>query len=142
MGFDAPTPIQEQVIPFILDERDVIAGAQTGTGKTAAYLLPLLDHISRNAIPHTSALIVAPTRELASQIDQALQGFAYFTHASSIAVYGGSDGIVFEQEKKSLTDGASIIIATPGRLLSHLNMGYVKFDQLDCLVLDQADKML
>jgi ATP-dependent RNA helicase RhlE len=142
MGFDTPTPIQEQVIPHILQERDVIAGAQTGTGKTAAYLLPLLDRISRNKIPHTSALIVAPTRELALQIDQALQGFAYFTHASSIAVYGGNDGIVFEQEKKSLTEGASIIIATPGRLLSHLNMGYVKFDQLDCLVLDEADKML
>jgi len=142
MGFDTPTPIQEQVIPLILTNRDVIAGAQTGTGKTAAYLLPLLDRISRNKIPHTSALIVAPTRELANQIDQALQGFAYFTHASSIAVYGGNDGIVFERERKSLTEGASVIIATPGRLLSHLNMGYVKFDQLDCLVLDEADKML
>src|SRR5436190_440175 len=98
--------------------------------------------ISRNKIPHTSALIIAPTRELAQQIDNALQGFAYFTHASSIAVYGGSDGIVFEQEKRSLTQGASVIIATPGRLLSHLNMGYVKFNQLDCLVLDEADKML
>ncbi len=142
MGFESPTPIQQQVIPSILEGRDVIAGAQTGTGKTAAYLLPLLDRISRNKIPHTSALIVAPTRELAQQIDQALQGFAYFTHASSIAVYGGSDGVVFEQEKRSLTDGASVIIATPGRLLSHLNMGYVKFNQLDCLVLDEADKML
>jgi ATP-dependent RNA helicase RhlE len=142
MGFDTPTPIQQQVIPVILKGQDVIAGAQTGTGKTAAYLLPLLDKISRNAIPHTSALIVSPTRELALQIDQALQGFAYFTHASSIAVYGGSDGQVFEREKKSLTEGASIIIATPGRLLSHLNMGYVKFNQLDCLVLDEADKML
>ncbi len=142
MGFDTPTPIQEQVIPFILEGKDVIAGAQTGTGKTAAYLLPLLDRISRNKIPHTAALIVAPTRELAQQIDNALQGFAYFTHASSIAVYGGSDGQVFEQEKRSLTEGASVIIATPGRLMSHLNMGYVKFDQLDCLILDEADKML
>src|SRR2546423_1724096 len=142
MGFDNPTPIQEQVIPLILAGKDVIAGAQTGTGKTAAYLLPLLDRISRNLIPHTSALIIAPTRELALQIDQALQGFAYFTHASSIPVYGGSGGTVFEQERTSLTEGASVIIATPGRLLSHLNMGYVKFDQLDCLVLDEADKML
>lgn len=125
-----------------MEGKDLIAGAQTGTGKTAAYLLPLLDRISRNAIPHTSALILAPTRELALQIDQALQGFAYFTHASSIAVYGGSDGSSFEREKKSLTEGASIIVATPGRLLSHLNMGYVKFNQLDCLVLDEADKML
>jgi len=142
MGFHTPTPIQEQVIPSILEGLDVIAGAQTGTGKTAAYLLPLLDRISRNSIPHTSALIIAPTRELALQIDQALQGFAYFTHASSIAVYGGSGGAVFEQEKKSLMHGASVIIATPGRLLSHLNLGYVKFNLLDCLVLDEADKML
>jgi ATP-dependent RNA helicase RhlE len=142
IGFDTPTPIQQQVIPVIMEGKDLIAGAQTGTGKTAAYLLPLLDRISRNAIPHTSALILAPTRELALQIDQALQGFAYFTHASSIAVYGGSDGSSFEREKKSLTEGASIIVATPGRLLSHLNMGYVKFNQLDCLVLDEADKML
>jgi ATP-dependent RNA helicase RhlE len=142
MGFDTPTPIQEQVIPLILSGKDVIAGAQTGTGKTAAYLLPLLDRISRNKIPHTSALIIAPTRELALQIDQALQGFAYFTHASSIPVYGGSGGAVFEQERGALTEGASVIIATPGRLLSHLNMGYVKFDQLDVLVLDEADKML
>ncbi len=87
-------------------------------------------------------MIIAPTRELAQQIDQALQGFAYFTHASSHAVYGGSSGISFEQEKKSLTEGASVIIATPGRLLSHLNLGYVKFDMLDFLVLDEADKML
>src|SRR5207249_4320866 len=100
-----------------------------------AYLMPILDRISRNAILHTSALILAPTRELALQIDQALQGFAYFTHASSIAVYGGSGGQVFEQEKRSLMHGASVIIATPGSLLSHLNLGYVKFNLLDCLVL-------
>jgi ATP-dependent RNA helicase RhlE len=142
MGFETPTPIQEKVIPLILEGRDVIAGAQTGTGKTAAYLLPLLDRISRDKIPHTAALIIAPTRELAMQIDQALQGFAYFTHASSIAIYGGADGISFEQEKKSLTEGASVIVATPGRLFSHLNLGYVKFDKLDCLILDEADKML
>lgn len=142
MGFEEATPIQSQVIPLVLDGRDVIACAQTGTGKTAAYLLPILDRISRNSIPHTAALIIAPTRELAQQIDQALQGFAYFTHASSHAVYGGSSGISFEQEKKSLTEGASVIIATPGRLLSHLNLGYVKFDLLDFLVLDEADKML
>jgi ATP-dependent RNA helicase RhlE len=142
MGFEAATPIQAQVVPLVLEGKDVIATAQTGTGKTAAYLLPILDRISRNSIPHTAALIIAPTRELAQQIDQALQGFAYFTHASSIAVYGGSSGVLFEQEKRSLTDGASVIIATPGRLLSHLNLGYVKFDQLDFLVLDEADKML
>jgi superfamily II DNA/RNA helicase len=142
MGFDTPTPIQNQVIPHILEGKDVIACAQTGTGKTAAYLLPVLDKISKQNIPHTSALIISPTRELALQIDQAFQGFSYFTHASSIAVYGGGDGMTFDREKKALTDGASVIIATPGRLLSHLNMGYVKFGQLDFLILDEADKML
>ena len=142
MGFDNPTPIQEQVIPHILKGSDVIACAQTGTGKTAAYLLPVLHKISENNIPHTAALILSPTRELAIQIDQAFQGFAYFTHASSIAVYGGSDGITFERERRALTDGASVVIATPGRLMSHLNMGYVKFNQLDFLILDEADKML
>lgn len=142
MGFTKPTPIQEKVIPLILDGKDVIATAQTGTGKTAAYLLPVLHNISHNKIPHTSVLIVAPTRELALQIDQSFQGLAYFTHASSIAVYGGSDGDVFEREKKAMRGGASAIIATPGRLLSHLNMGNAKFGQLDCLILDEADKML
>ncbi|MEO6167855.1 MAG: DEAD/DEAH box helicase [Chitinophagales bacterium] len=142
MGFRKPTPIQEKVIPLILDGKDVIATAQTGTGKTAAYLLPVLHNISHNAIPHTSVLIISPTRELALQIDQSFQGLAYFTHASSIAVYGGSDGDVFEREKKAMRGGASAVIATPGRLLSHLNMGNSKFDQLDCLILDEADKML
>jgi superfamily II DNA/RNA helicase len=142
MNFKTPTPIQQQVIPLILQKKDLIACAQTGTGKTAAYLLPVLHHISQNSIPHTSTLIVAPTRELAQQIDQALQGFAYFTHASSIAVYGGSDGEVFTREKIALREGASVVIATPGRLLSHLNMKNHRFDQLDCLVLDEADKML
>ncbi|MEO5673043.1 MAG: DEAD/DEAH box helicase [Chitinophagales bacterium] len=142
MGFNIPTPIQEQVIPIIMDSRDLIACAQTGTGKTAAYLLPLLHHISQNKIPHTAALIIAPTRELAQQIDQAFQGFAYFTHASSIAVYGGSDGAMFDREKKALKEGCSVVIATPGRLLSHLNMGSQRFDQLEFLILDEADKML
>jgi ATP-dependent RNA helicase RhlE len=142
MGFKSPTPIQEQIIPSILNGSDVIACAQTGTGKTAAYLLPVLHKISTDNIPHTSALIISPTRELALQIDNAFQGFAYFTHASSIAVYGGSDGITFEREKKALTQGASVVIATPGRLMSHLNLGYVKFDKLDFLILDEADKML
>jgi len=142
MGFETPTPIQEQVIPHALMGQDIIACAQTGTGKTAAYLLPVLDKIAASEIEHTSALIISPTRELALQIDQAFQGFSYFTHASSIAIYGGGDGVTFEREKKALTHGASVIIATPGRLLSHLNLGYVKFNQLDILVLDEADKML
>src|SRR5579872_1442150 len=101
MGFEKPTPIQEQVIPTIMQNRDLIACAQTGTGKTAAYLLPVLNRVSQDSIHHTSALIIAPTRELAQQIDMAFQGFAYFTHASSIAVYGGSDGDAFEREKKA-----------------------------------------
>jgi superfamily II DNA/RNA helicase len=142
MGYDVPTPIQAQVIPLILSGKDVIACAQTGTGKTAAYLLPVLDKVSRQDKEHTAALIISPTRELALQIDNAFQGFSYFTSASSIAVYGGGDGQTFEREKRALTEGASVIIATPGRLISHLNLGYVKFDQLDFLVLDEADKML
>jgi superfamily II DNA/RNA helicase len=142
MGFSKPTPIQEKVLPLILEGKDVIACAQTGTGKTAAYLLPILDKISRQHRQHTSALIVSPTRELALQIDHAFQGFSYFTSASSIAVYGGGDGQTFDREKKAMTEGASVIIATPGRLISHLNLGYVKLDQLDFLVLDEADKML
>ncbi len=142
MGYDKPTPIQNSVIPAILARKDVIACAQTGTGKTAAYLLPTLQQISDSKTPHTAALILAPTRELAVQIDQAFQGFAYFTHASSIAVYGGNDGFSFDREKKALMQGTSVIIATPGRLLSHLKLGYVKMDQLETLILDEADKML
>lgn len=142
MGYDEPTPIQKSVIPVIIEGKDVLACAQTGTGKTAAYLLPTLDKISKNKTPHTAALILAPTRELAVQIDQAFQGFAYYTHASSIAVYGGNDGFSFDREKKALMEGTSAIIATPGRLLSHLKLGYVKMDLLDTLILDEADKML
>ncbi|MFZ7115041.1 MAG: DEAD/DEAH box helicase [Bacteroidota bacterium] len=142
MGYDKPTPIQNSVIPEILAKRDVLACAQTGTGKTAAYLLPTLQQISDSKTPHTAALILAPTRELAVQIDQAFQGFAYFTHANSIAVYGGNDGFSFDREKKALMEGTSVIIATPGRLLSHLKLGYVKMDQLETLILDEADKML
>jgi len=118
MGFDSPTPIQEQVIPVIMEGKDLIAGAQTGTGKTAAYLLPLLDFISREDIPHTSALILAPTRELAVQIDQALQGFAYFTHASSIAVYGGNDGSSFEREKNLSWKGLLLSLQLPADCLA------------------------
>ena len=142
MGYDEPTPIQKSVIPVILEGKDVLACAQTGTGKTAAYILPTLEGISKSKTPHTSVLILAPTRELAVQIDQAFQGFAYYTHASSIAVYGGNDGFSFDREKKALMEGTSAIIATPGRLLSHLKLGYVKMDQLETLILDEADKML
>ncbi len=142
MGFEKPTPIQEQAIPFILNNKDLIACAQTGTGKTAAYVLPILNMIAKANSNHISALIVVPTRELALQIDQVIQGFSYFTSTSSIAIYGGGDGISFENEKKALKTGANIIIATPGRLIGHLNMGYVKLDHLQHFILDEADRML
>jgi superfamily II DNA/RNA helicase len=142
MGFQKLTPIQEQAIPVILSNKDLIACAQTGTGKTAAFLLPIVNKITANPSEHTDTLVIVPTRELAIQIDEALQGFAYFTPVSSIAIFGGNDGIAFEQEKRALTQGANIIISTPGRLISHLNMGYVKMDNLKHLVLDEADRML
>jgi len=142
MGFSKPTPIQELAIPIILRGKDIIACAQTGTGKTAAFLLPVLNKLTQNPTEHVNTLIIVPTRELAIQIDEAFQGFAYFTSASAIAIYGGSDGKSFDQEKKALTQGANVIIATPGRLISHLNMGYVKFDKIQHLILDEADRML
>ncbi|MFD3000563.1 DEAD/DEAH box helicase [Pontibacter toksunensis] len=142
MGYNSPTPVQEQAIPLILDQKDMIACAQTGTGKTAAYLLPLIDKISHGNFDHTSTLILVPTRELAKQIDEQVEGFGYFASVSSIAIYGGNKGDDWDQQKRALTTGADIIIATPGRLLSHLAMGYVKLDQLNHLVLDEADKML
>ncbi|MCC9136150.1 DEAD/DEAH box helicase [Pontibacter silvestris] len=142
MGYNSPTPIQEQAIPLILEQNDMIACAQTGTGKTAAYLLPLIDHISHANYNHTSTLILVPTRELAKQIDEQVEGFGYFASVSSIAIYGGNKGDEWEQQKRALTTGADIIIATPGRLLSHMALGYVKLNQLNHLVLDEADKML
>nr|WP_084523996.1 DEAD/DEAH box helicase [Adhaeribacter aquaticus] len=142
MGFKSPTPIQKQAIPVILENKDLIACAQTGTGKTAAYLLPLLDRISHAKHDHTSTLILVPTRELAKQIDDQVEGFAYFVSATSIAIYGGNKGDSWDLQKNALTSGADIIIATPGRLIAHMNMGYVKLDKLDYLVLDEADKML
>jgi superfamily II DNA/RNA helicase len=142
MGFQTPTAIQEQAIPIILNGKDLIGCAQTGTGKTAAFLLPILHKLSVNPTDNTNTLIIVPTRELALQIDQALEGFSYFTSVSSIAIYGGSDGSVFEREKRALAEGANVIIATPGRLMSHLNMGYAKFNHLQHLILDEADRML
>ncbi|MCK9291787.1 MAG: DEAD/DEAH box helicase, partial [Bacteroidales bacterium] len=127
MGYENPSPIQEQAIPLILEGHDLIGCAQTGTGKTAAFLLPIMHRILKEGSSHTGtkALIIAPTRELAIQIDQQLEGFGYFAGISSLAVYGGGSGILFEQEKKALQSGADIIVATPGRLLSHLSLGYV-----------------
>jgi superfamily II DNA/RNA helicase len=142
MGFEKPTPIQEQAIPIILSGKDLIACAQTGTGKTAAFILPVLNKIAAEGTDTLNTVVIVPTRELAIQIDEAVQGFAYFTSASAIAIFGGNDGISFEQEKKALTQGANIIIATPGRLIAHLNMGYVKFGDVKHLILDEADRML
>ena len=142
MGFRETTPIQEKAIPVILSGRDLIACAQTGTGKTAAYLLPIMNYISEKRPVHTHTLVLVPTRELAIQIDQQIQGLAYTLNITSIAVYGGGDGSGWDQEKVALSKGADIIVATPGRLISHLNQGYVKFNKIEVLVLDEADRML
>ncbi len=142
MGFDKATPIQEQAIPLILANKDLIACAQTGTGKTAAYLLPIINKITQAPGDYINTLIIVPTRELAIQIDEQLQGFSYFAPVSALAIFGGNNGSAFDQEKRALTQGANIIIATPGRLISHLNMGYVKADKLKHLILDEADRML
>jgi superfamily II DNA/RNA helicase len=142
MGFETATPIQEQAIPKIMEGRDLIACAQTGTGKTAAFILPILDELSNDHKPETSSLVICPTRELALQIEQQIQGFAYFIPVNSAAVYGGGDGDDWEQQKKALTSGTDIIVATPGKLISHLNMGYVKFETVKHLILDEADRML
>jgi len=142
MGFTETTPVQEKALPAIMAGKDLIACAQTGTGKTAAYLLPVLNEIFTKKPDHTHTLILVPTRELAIQIDQQIIGLAYTLGITSIAVYGGGDGSGWEQEKIALSGGADIIVATPGRLISHLNQGYVRFDQIEVLVLDEADRML
>lgn len=145
MHFEEMTPIQEKCIPEILDGRDLIGVAQTGTGKTAAYLLPILSMLddgdySRDAV---NCIVMSPTRELAQQIDQAMQGFGYYLDGiSSVAVYGGNDGNRFDVETKGLKMGADVIIATPGRLLSHIRMGHIDLSHLSFFVLDEADRML
>lgn len=143
IGYKTPTPIQEKAIPLIMSGKDVIASAQTGTGKTAAFLLPIINKIiSKNDEGHIRALIIVPTRELAIQIDQHLEGLSYFTSVSSIAVFGGNDGASFSREKQALTNGVDVVVGTPGRLISHLNLGYAKISRLEFLVLDEADRML
>lgn len=142
MGFENATPVQEKAIPFVLENKDLIACAQTGTGKTAAFILPILNKLIGKQDTYTDTLIIVPTRELAIQIEQQIQGLSYFISVTSIAVYGGGSGSDWEQEKRALTEGADIIVATPGKLLSHLKMGYVKFNQVKHLVLDEADRML
>lgn len=142
MGYTAATPIQEKAIPEILRGRDIMAFAQTGTGKTAAFVLPIMHMLKKSPAKTTSTLIIVPTRELAVQIDQQIQGFAYFAGVSSIAVYGGGSGNEWEQQKKGMENHVDIIVATPGKLLSHLNMGNPLFNHLKFLILDEADRML
>lgn len=142
-GYEVATPIQEQVIPIILQGRDIIACAQTGTGKTAAFLLPIINRLLQHSNDgQVNCIVLVPTRELAIQIAQNLEGLSYFTSISSIAVYGGNDGMNFNTEKNALSKGVDFVICTPGRLIAHLNMGYVKLTGLQFLVLDEADRML
>ncbi len=145
MHFEEMTPIQEKCIPMILDGHDVLGVAQTGTGKTAAYLLPILSMLDDGGFPDDAinCIIMSPTRELAQQIDQSMEGFSYYlNNVSSIAVYGGNDGSRFDQEIKSLRGGAPVVIATPGRLLSHLKVGNLDLSKTSFFVLDEADRML
>ena len=144
MNFQDTTPVQELTIPVILEGKDIIACAQTGTGKTAAYVLPLINQLSKGNHPDNAvnAVIMAPTRELAQQIDQQIEGFTYFVPVSAVAVYGGTDGVAWEQQKRGMEMGADIVIATPGRLLSHLKLGTVDLSQVSYFVLDEADRML
>ena len=144
MGYETPSPVQEKAIPAIMNGRDVIASAQTGTGKTAAFLLPVIHHLinSKRKGQKIKALVIVPTRELALQIDQQMDGFSYYTPINSIAVYGGSDGKTFTQEKQALTEGADVVICTPGKMIAHLNQEYVQADDLEFLILDEADRML
>lgn len=142
MGFENATPVQEKAIPVILKNQDILACAQTGTGKTAAFVLPILNKLVGKEDTSINTLIIVPTRELAVQIEQQIQGLSYFLSVGSKAVYGGGDGKDWAAQKVALTEGTDIIVATPGKLLSHLKMGYVKFDQVQHLVLDEADRML
>ena len=145
MNFTDTTPIQEHAIPPILEGRDVMGVAQTGTGKTAAYLLPVLSMLADGGYPRDAinCVIMSPTRELAQQIDSAMQGFAYYLDdISSVAVYGGNDGVRYEQEKRAMQSGADVVIATPGRLISHLSLGNIDLSRVSFFILDEADRML
>ncbi|MFW5944796.1 MAG: DEAD/DEAH box helicase [Bacteroidota bacterium] len=142
MGYDDTTPIQEQAIPEILKGNDLIACAQTGTGKTAAYVLPVINYLLENDLSGTNVLIVVPTRELAIQLGQQIQGIGYMANIDAAVVYGGGSGGDWEQEQQALKKGSRIIVATPGKLISHLKMGYVNFNNITHLILDEADRML
>ncbi|MBD5246329.1 MAG: DEAD/DEAH box helicase [Barnesiella sp.] len=144
MHFQDCTPIQEQAIPVIIEGKDLIAIAQTGTGKTAAYLLPVIDYLAYNKDERNTikCIIMAPTRELARQIDVQMEGFSYYLPVSSVPIYGGTDGKTFAIQQNGLKQGADVVIATPGRLIAHIQMGYVNLDDVEVLILDEADRML
>ncbi len=142
MHFENATPVQEQAIPVIMKGSDLIACAQTGTGKTAAYLLPVIDSIIRHPYEGIDTIVLVPTRELSIQIDQQMEGFGYFVDVSSTAIYGGNDSREWDRQRTSIEEGADIIIATPGRMLQHIAMGYVDFSSVKHLILDEADRML
>ena len=144
MRFDECTPIQERAIPPVLEGRDLLGVAQTGTGKTAAYLLPIIQKLINDGYPqdNVNCVIMVPTRELAQQIDRQLQGFSYYLPVSGMSIYGGTDGDTYDMQRKGLKAGADIVIATPGRLLSHLSMGYVDLSNVSFFILDEADRML
>ncbi len=144
MNFSEMTPVQEQAIPVILEKRDLIACAQTGTGKTAAFLLPLINNLYSEPHPENTvnAIIMSPTRELVQQIDQQMEGFSYFVPVSSVAVYGGNDSQAWDVQRRALQLGADVIIATPGRLLSHLNLSEIDLSHVSYFILDEADRML
>ncbi len=142
MHFDEPTPVQQGAIPAIMEGKDVVATAQTGTGKTASFVLPILNRLTQEPRHHIDTLIIVPTRELALQIDQAIQGFSYYTDVSSIAVYGGGSGEDFGLQRRAFKSGVNIVVATPGKLISHLSQGYVDMSHLRHLILDEADRML
>lgn len=144
MNYEQMTPIQEKAIPVIMEGRDTIACAQTGTGKTMAYLLPLLDRLQKDGHKENvvNALIMVPTRELVLQIEQQLEGLSYFLPTSSVGIYGGNDGNLWEIQKNAIITGVDIVIATPGRLLSHISMGNINFSEVSYFILDEADRML
>ena len=143
MGFEKATPVQEQAIPIIQNKKDLIACAQTGTGKTAAFVLPILDKLTKvKQTNKVKAIIVAPTRELAKQIDMQIEGFSYFTNSSSYPIYGGGTGTEFENQKQALVNGTDIIICTPGRLMAHLKFNYFDTSDVEHFILDEADRML
>lgn len=142
MGFEKASPIQEKAIPLILNNKDLLAFAQTGTGKTAAFILPVLHKLITHKTEGINTIVIVPTRELAIQIDQQIQGFSYFLPVDSVALYGGGDGKDWVRERNAIEKGTSIIVATPGKLISHLNMSKFKFDNFQHLILDEADRML